>query len=357
MRSLQQRIQSIRNSERGTVSIMTTMVLMIVISLIVLGFAQISRRNQRETLDRQLSTQAFYAAESGLNDVRKLIQTAVDNGTAVPDKNGCTDTGTGGFYGSLNTTLDAANNVSYSCLLVDPSPTELRYGDIGTTSVIVPMTSATGANFTSIKLSLQSKKGTTTPITGCGTTTANALKTTTAWNCGYGVLRFDLVPTAGAGLNADSLRNATMTTFAVPFSSGGAATIPYVAGVANTNNLVGMQCTNTGCNLTINGLSQGSYYMRISSLYQDMALQVTGTTAAGAAEIAGAQAKIDVTGKAQDVLRRLQVNIPYRSSSKNELSDYAIQSTDSICKRYSVMDGYYDSGTADVTSGNRLCQP
>jgi hypothetical protein len=333
------------------------MVLMLVISLIVLGFAQISRRTQRESLDRQLSSQAFYAAETGVNDARKLIQTALDNGNAVPDKAGCTDTGTGGFYASLNPTIDAARGVSYSCLLVDPSPKELRYSDIGTTSTVVPMVSGTGANFNTIKLTIQSKL-TGTPTNGCPTSTNNAFKQTADWTCGYGVLRFDLVPTAGNNLNADSLRTGTMTTFAVPFSNGGTATIPFAAGTGNANNLVGMSCNATNCTLTITGLTQNSYHMRVTSLYQDVAMQVTGTVAGGgAAEISGAQAQIDATGKAQDVLRRIQVNVPMRGDSKNQLSDYAIQSTDSICKRYSVMDGYYDSGTADVTSSNRLCQP
>ena len=348
---------TIQNSQRGTISIMTTMVLMLVISLIVLGFAQISRQTQRESLDRQLSSQAFYAAESGVNDARNLIRNAIDNGTAVPDKTGCTDNGTGNFYGSLNPDIDTARGVSYSCLLVDPAPKELNYSDINTTSTIIPMISGTGANFNTIQLTVL-PKGTGTPTTGCPTSTANALKDTPSWTCGYGLLRFDLVPTAGNALTADSLRNGTMTTFAVPFSSGGATTIPFVAGTGNTNNLVGMKCTNASCTLTISGLSQNSYFMRVTSLYKGVALKVTGTLAGGgAAKIAGAQAKIDATGRAQDVLRRIQVNVPLRSDSKNQLSDYAIQSTDSICKRYSVMDGYYDSGTADVTSSNRLCQP
>ncbi|HET6924792.1 MAG TPA: pilus assembly PilX N-terminal domain-containing protein, partial [Candidatus Saccharimonadales bacterium] len=65
--------QSIRGDERGMVSIMVTLVMIIVITLIVIGFAQVVRRNQRETLDRQLSTQAYYAAETGINDAYKAM--------------------------------------------------------------------------------------------------------------------------------------------------------------------------------------------------------------------------------------------------------------------------------------------
>jgi Tfp pilus assembly protein PilX len=359
MSAMQTTRPSIRKSERGMISLMTTMVLMIIISLIVLGFAQMTRRNQRASLDRQQSAQAFYAAESGVNDARNLIEAAVNAGNVVPAKTSCSDLGNGGFYASLNSNLDAARGISYSCLTVDPSPTTLRYSDIGTTSTIVPITSATGSNFSTIKISLQSKISSGNPITGCPSTTLNVFSPTGSWACGYGVLRFDLVPTAGGGLTADSLRTSTMTTFAVPMSVGGTASIPYVANTANTNNLVGMQCTAIGCVLTITGLSQSSYGLRITSLYQDMAMQISSTDSGGGAiEMTGAQAVIDSTGKSQDVLRRIQVNVPFLASSKNQLSDYALQTNDAVCKRYSVMSGYFLNDplvTSTVTSNNRLC--
>jgi len=43
-------------NQTGLVSIMVTIIMMLVISLIVLGFATVTRRNTREALDRQLST-------------------------------------------------------------------------------------------------------------------------------------------------------------------------------------------------------------------------------------------------------------------------------------------------------------
>lgn len=359
MSSLRIRYTSLRQSQNGMISIMTAMILLIVISLIVLGFAQQARRNQRVTLDRQLSTQAFYAAESGINDVRQLITAAAATGNTIPDKTSCSDTGAGAFYAGLNPTLDSQHSVSYSCIMVDASPTVLRWNSVGTPSIIVPMVSARGTNFRSITINLQSKVTTGNPLIGCPASTLNQFSPTASWNCGYGVLRFDLVPTPGGGLTADGLRNATMTTFAVPLSAGGISTIPYVPGTANANNLVGMSCTASNCSLTINGLSQNSYYMRISSVYRNMAMQVTGQDNTGAVHIAGAQVVIDATGKAQDVLRRIQVNVPVLSTSQNQLSDYALQSTTAICKRYAVMNGYFakDSAVSGVVGSSRLCGP
>jgi hypothetical protein len=85
---------------------------------------------------------------------------------------------------------------------------------------------------------------------------------------------------------------------------------------------------------------------------------VTAKNAAGTdIKLSGAQAQIDATGKAQDVLRRILVNVPLHASNSNALPDYALESTDSICKRFAVMDGYYSVPDLDaVTGDNALCQ-
>src|SRR5688572_7682214 len=186
--------QQLRSAkEAGLVSIMVTLILMIVISLIVLGFAQISRRNQRQALDRQLSTQAFYAAETGVNDVRDLIKAAVLAGQNVPAKADCTG-GTGPaavFYAGLNPDLDAAtaDEAEYTCVMVNPTPSTLLYGDIGPTGTVVPLISASGANISRVTLTWQSKDDTTTPTNNCPTTTNNVFSSTGSWTCGYEIGR------------------------------------------------------------------------------------------------------------------------------------------------------------------------
>jgi Tfp pilus assembly protein PilX len=343
-------------SELGMVSIMTTMVLIIVISLIVLGFAQLSRRNQRQALDRQLSTQAFYAAESGVNDVREILNDAVAAGQVIPEKTTCTGTA-GGFY-NLATDIDTAANIKYSCVLVDATPTVLRYNNVSTTSIIVPVISADSSPINSIQMDWQSKI-TGNPISGCGNTIAT-IPDTASWTCGYGMLRFDLVPTNG-NFNTTDLLNRNMTSFVYPLTSGGDADgrIAYAAGNSNPQTKVGVNCTSTGCRLTVTGgLGQNSYHMRITSQYRNAALQVRALNGSGTAmEIRGAQALIDATGRAQDVLRRVQVSVPINGSSENQVGDYAVQTTDSICKRFSVMDNYYDNDVTGVTSTNRMCAP
>lgn len=344
--------ESIHANQKGMVSIMVTMILMIVISLIVLGFAQISRRNQRQSLDRQLSTQAFYAAESGVNDALDKINTS--GVFPIPAKKTCTDTGNG-FYSSLNKDVDAAHGVSYSCLTVNPSPKQLSYTNVDTTGTVIPLISGDGSNFSTLKMEFKSTTGSTTPATGCKTSVNSQFTPTTSWTCGYGVIRIDLVPATGA-LTAASLQAATHTIFAVPFSSGGTATYDYANG-ADKYKVFGLTCSNTSCVLNIQGLNTNQYYMRVSSIYQASALTITGTNVSGgAATFNGAQIVVDATGKAQDVLRRIQVHAPANGDgSKNQLPNNALQSNDSICKRFSVMENFFENSVS-TDGNNQLCQ-
>ena len=366
---------NIYRSESGMVAIMVTMILIIVISLIVLGFAQIVRRNQRQVLDHQLSSQAFYAAESGINDARKIIQTALDQGNPVYAKDTCEDaTGpASSLYSGLQPKIDPDAGIEYTCLMVDPSPTELSYTSIGSKSTVVPIISANGTNMDTITLEWKAD-GISSPLADPTCPTAplgNEFRPTTGWGCGYGVLRFDLVPTHDPNLTIDDLAKETMTSFGVPMNGGADGTINYPATQPasrnNSKNVFAANCDNTSCKLTIDvsSATSNNMHMRINSLYKDVSLKVQATNGGTPLRLNGAQALIDSTGKAQDVVRRIQVYVPLRDSSVNALSDYALQSSESVCKRYTVMDNYFDtdiptaigSPAVPITGISRLCQP
>ena len=344
--------------EAGMVAIMVTLILMVVISLLVLGFAQIPRRNQRQALDRQLSSQAFYAAETGVNDVARLIDSAAP-GTTIPPKENCDSSGDP-FYGSLNPVIGPAEDqIQYTCILVDPTPNSLEYRGIGTTGTVFPVVAESGS-IGSIRLTwtpVPGDDGDPPPTQECPT--SSSLNSSTAfsdvsnWRCGYGLLRFDLVPTSGS-LSMSGLQNTLMTTFAVPLRSGGTSTITYSGAPANSR--VGTACTNTSCRLTINLSPAGTrYHMRVLSLYKELVTLTveafSGPNATGdVVSLREAQVLVDSTGKAQDVLRRIQVRLPL-SSSLNSMGDYAIQSTEAVCKRFSVMDGRFQSFANSVVPG------
>src|ERR1700722_1988557 len=73
-----------QENEQGFASLVIALVIIVVIALITVGFAQLSRREQQTALDKQLANQAYYAAESGVNDTYYLIQNALVNPAATP---------------------------------------------------------------------------------------------------------------------------------------------------------------------------------------------------------------------------------------------------------------------------------
>ena len=340
--------------QAGMVSIMVTMIMMIVLSLIVIGFAQIARRNSRQSLDRQLSTSAFYAAEAGVNDVRDLIKTY---GTP-PAKPDCTNGSgaTAAYYSHLpGATLDAGTNVQYTCVMVNPAVPMLPY-TLGYTGTVVPLQVSSDV-INTLTFTWQKSTASANPVSGC----AGSLVAVGSWTCGYAGLRFDLIPT-NTSYTMASIMGKTMSSYAIPTQVGGATTAAFRAdGGAD---LIKTHCTNTNCNLTINsGLGGTQYYLRIlSQYYQNVALQITGTDSHGnPAQFAGVQILIDVTGKAQDVLRRVQVRVPASGTSTNVTSDYALETTGSICKRFDIMTNHYQSDAGNAVpamdnGGNPLCK-
>jgi len=80
--------KQIYNKQSGMTAIMLAMFLAIVISLLAVGFATLVRKDQTATLDKTLSYQAQYAAESGINKIISYI----DSTSAPATRQNCEDT-------------------------------------------------------------------------------------------------------------------------------------------------------------------------------------------------------------------------------------------------------------------------
>jgi len=338
----------LHTDQRGIASFMLTIVLMLVITLIVLGFSQIARRNQREALDDQLSTQAFYAAETGVNLVQHLLQSGPPS-----DKTDCITVAAPAQYVNAQLNLPTASN---SCLLVTNAPGSLVYDDIGTNNTVVPIKAQDslangGSGVGSGTLTLTWKTKDTSPgdVSNCSTYNAPDKFTSDLGgsNCPYGVLRFDLVDVTAAGaLTASNLENQTMTVFAPPTHNAQAIYKKEPGNPAGTPGNV--QCTDTSCTLSVSGVNfDHNYYMRLTSTYKDVSMSsIAGHLNSGAdVKFLDAQILVDSTGKAQDVLRRIQVRL---NEVSTQVPAYAIESSGSVCKQYTTTGaGSFSSANAD----------
>jgi hypothetical protein len=372
----------IKHNQSGIASILVTMIMMIVLTLIVLGFATISRREETNALNNQLSSQAFYAAETGVNDAQQVISAQLATGALILSKNDCgTDPNYQGTLtsGSNQTDLnqiDTAANISYSCLLINPTPPDLEYADISSSSTVIPINSSTNASIGSLKLQWRAANEDTTSGTdfaqGCPTTASQTLPSGSSWaasGCKYGMLRVEIVPTDQADLSSANLLNDEMTFYLSPVFGVAqpATTVNYsgcAAGSPSTVNQCGAiiedQCLDGGasvagtyCQATIHGLNLSNYTLRVQSLYNDSGLNVT----PGNASLTGAQVLVDSTGQAQGVLRRIQVRFKLTSSGSTPIPDEAIEAGGNICDRFVVSGGYFVDDTNGVCAGEAYVTP
>lgn len=349
MRTIASKPISTNLRQAGMASILVTMVLMVVMSLIVLGFAQVSRRNQRSALDSQLSQQAYYAAETGINDYAKIIKNYLATNPSNPDlsqltKSTCPKPASG-LYSTVGTNLlNGTTGVQYTCVLVTANPTSLNYGSVNASAHVIPINATTAIN--NLTLTWQSLTSSATPADNCpAASSVGQFPTAASWTCGLGILRVDVVPTTGS-ISLNGLQASTMTAFLVPTkpTATGPGTVSYsgsgnnqYGSAANQGAVVPAKCSNaSGCSVTINNLGGTNYYLRVSSIYQNSAIQVAGfnlSNPSAPLSLVGAQVLIDATGKDQDILRRIQVRIPINAASSNTF-DSAIISSQSLCKQF-----------------------
>lgn len=372
MRTIVRSIKRTDTNQKGMASILVTMVLMVVISLIVLGFAQISRGNQRQALDNQLSKQAYYAAETGVNDYSSAIRDYLAKNPSITDytpidKKTCSFPVKGDpVYGLLpDASSTATSNVQYTCVLVTSAPTSLSYSSISSTKVIPITSSSPIANLT---IDWQTTiPNLSNPTANCPATIGQ-LPSATSWKCSLGILRIDLVPIP-ASFTTQSLMGNTLTALLFPTSTSlsGSANLNYSTSGPNQYGInvnqgaeVAANCNNAStimCSVNISGLSANNYYLRVSSLYQPSAIQILGYKAipsvANQLPLTGTQISIDVTGKAQDILRRVQIRLPLTSTAAASTFDSAIQTTQSLCKEFQTApNGYYVNSVSDSKNIN-----
>lgn len=352
--------QTNRTDQRGMASIIITMVTMVVISLIVIGFATISRREQRQSLDQLLSSQAFYAAESGVEDARAVIKNSLNTGQPIVGRTACLTNDAGGNYPTGNQMIvgDGEYDVRYTCLKVDPAPSNVQFDNVSQNSIVVPVTS--DQPITSIKVTWKpSTENSGSPMDGCPSAPANSFTPQTGWSCGHGVMRMDLVPTGGS-LTSASLTGGLLSAFFVPVTTGSPGTLAY-SGNTGKANVVAANCTAaTACTATISGITGGSnsLSLRINSMYKPSNMVIESFNGATAQKISGVQAMVDSTGKANDVLRRIQVRLPIVETGGN-LPGAAITSNGSVCKRFEVAPGYFriPGDIVQPDPGNDMCKP
>lgn len=319
----------IHTQQNGFVAIFSVLIIMGILTLLTVGFTRVIRQAQFRTLNDHLNSQAFYAAESGVNMAASVLSPGVNS-----SKTQCQQGGT------FNYVVDGVNNIAVSCLLIDDTPTSLEYSAIpvigsGGEPPVSRLSTNNGDNVSEIVFNWDSHTG----GGNISNRTSAEFLPIPSWATDVGVLRVDLVPD---GQFNRSVADSSYTFYLYPSTSGVVAgTVNSGLGgqgqviVADCDSPTPPRCTTS---VTLNGFSSSSYYMRLSAYYNPLQAGVSvvnGTS--NALELKDGQVVVDSTGKANDVYRRIQVRLPIdpAAGSNNGMHDvFSIFSGVSICKRY-----------------------
>ncbi len=349
----------------GFASIVIAVVLVLVLSLMTVGFAELMRKETRSALDKQLSSQASFAAESGINDAAKAINAGFTYAKSIcgPLKIGDPGYGTPGST-NLSTNIVSDNTKSsYTCLTVNPTPDTLQYGAIDfsqsksvTISGVKASDGVTPVPISKLIISWQDVNGNQKGFITSGT---HDFETATGWTA-TGILRIGLTPLGSGGVNRDDLINNTSTLFLYPNSSGAVATNISQYNTASQTSFTGLGNLSGGivdgncnvgsrplfCDVVITDLNQVNYLLDMRSVYNKTAVNIAAYDAIGGRlKIKNAQTLIDSTGKSQDVLKRVQVRLP--SHTEYFHSDFSLQTAGDVCKQMKLK----------PDSGSNTCDP
>ena len=331
-------------------SIMVVGVLIIILSLITVGFARLMNRELNQSLNTQLATAATLAAESGINDALTLVRDSPD---LTIDE--C-QTG----INTLNTNLGPNTNIlstdtKYTCLLIDPSPTDIRFDSIPVdTSQIVKLTPKNG-NIDMLMFSWEASNNTSNNYDA---SVGSPLLSEPDWNSHdkAPVLRVSLYPVSLNGSLAPIANQKTY--FFYPEVDGGSTNVTN-SDYNLDGQLIGVRCGDTvktltagfvdsadyKCNIIITNVDSSggqTYYAKITPIYTDARVKIKGDTQPpiSTIEFIGAQTLVDVTAKATDSVKRLQAraNVTDKvnniaNASEKTVPEYALRSAGTLCKR------------------------
>jgi len=356
--------------QQGFASIVIALIMVLVLSLTTVGFAQLMRREERSALDKQLSNQAYYAAETGVNDATQALNsgftltksqcepytTAQLNAMDPSQKTAATQ--------SLNdNSVGTSTGASYSCLIINPHPDSLQYTIDGNETRATELTGATLNSdppdvqpIGNLEISWQDHNSGDTsfaPAPGSSYIFGNAV---TDWKY-TGMLKASLTPLSRNAVDRASLIKNTFTAFLYPNQAGSAADPgsidagsgsggqggAIVNGNCHTANITTKSLPRY-CNIKITNLNSARYLLTLSALYQKSDITITAYAPDGVTKLSinDAQVLVDSTGKAQDVLRRIQVRVP----AHNDF-DVPSGTVGTICKQLQLTPGNATSASGD----------
>lgn len=371
--------KDINNSQSGVVSIFTVIFFMIFISIIVVGFIKVVTDEQRQATDNDLSSSALASAQSGAEDGKRILLYC--NAQSGPTKATCDAalastacdavTSRNTLTGPLDIDVDRANGrqegiVStnpayeqrYTCMTIATKTNSVE--DIAVengTSELIPLSGV--GNFDTVQFSWHATaddrdKKPTVFVSGNLLPSQPDWKDASSGDRYPAAMRLEFIAYQKNALKLDNLDNDSRTLLLLPGrnSSPSVGTIAVSADtrtvdpndrviaaapiLARCDPLKQYACTMA---VSLSGLpstASHSYFLRVSAIYGSAYIKAELKNNGSIVQFDGVQPVIDVTGRANDVFRRIQTRVQYES--QYFLPQYALESGARICKNMLVTD-------------------
>lgn len=379
-------------SQEGMASIVVVSILVVIITIISIGFARIMNRTINNSANRQFSSEATYAAQSAINDVASYISQA-GNSNVYSDN--CTGSGSligdstskGPFYYASNLSGDASKSAHYTCLLLNQTPYDVRYDNLSANKsrVVRVKTSAfqtaTEGSLEKLLVSWRASDSSLTnmapdcipapapPVAPSGITycQSSPLRDETRWNVDKTVpmLRMTIYPIP-TNNDISDLEAKSKTIFLLP--QDGVGNTPDITwGDIKDGATLGVHCTNTiaagsfnpstnsnyQCNIILDALTTSAvpgisyFYIRFTPIYNQVNIDIKANDRwQQQLKFVNTQAMIDATAVAGNAAKRLQARVDISSNdpSSNDIDlnvspeddgipEQSIRSANALCKR------------------------
>lgn len=344
--------------QKGLTSIVIVFILVLLLTLLSIGFTKVVNRSQQSSVANQQATAANYAAQSGINDTVAYLKAQQKDGNAPASATKCDDyLKTGGPLADKSK-LSADGSTAYTCVLVDPTPTSLFFSNMPPyKSQIVKIN--TSKPLASLLFSWQASNRNHNAFVPQAQ--GQKLFDETVWaNARYApLLRLTLYPMPSvANGDLNSVQANAKTFFLYPQSDGGNNSIawnspngiqPVNCSSKNLGSFVGS--ADLDCNLLITGLPSGAsanyFYARFGSYYDSAQVKIQGNDTNGEpSKFTGGQTIIDVTAKSGTASKRLQARVDLGVGNTFNIDpnsglapEFAAQSINALCKRLVIVSG------------------
>ncbi len=358
------------NNASGFAPLIVSIVIVTILSLFTVGFVLLMKNNTSNALNDQLNNGAFYAAESGVNDAIKALNNGYDQ-----VKSSCGPDSSNPYLS--NNKVENNGQDYYSCLLINPTPSNLQYSSVGTNSstdtILTGINPANGQitkiDYLEISWQAPQAMGIVTynfpnNFPSC-LSSSSCFPSESNWPSNTpGMIRFLLTPMSNVGSGTiENIPNTTINSYTaflypgsfVSSSSDSINTGPKAGEILSGN------CKNNNsqpedCNvkLDISNASANSFILSMRSIYEPTTVTITAYSSSGSIlDIKNAQTIIDSTGDDQGVLKRIQVRVPYLVKDLG-MPSYNLQSSNSICSNLTAYPSNQDTtqkGSASSSCG------